>query len=111
MSKWKKEKPYEGKIHQGCLICAPVIRKAKMYIRVAVGFGDASITKDGEIIFQETSQMEWQDIPTLMKFENMARKDPDHDWRLILYAPLRGSVYQRHGRNEWVLIESNEGFA
>ncbi len=111
MSEWTKEKPYEGKPHQGCLNCPPVTKKAKMYIPVSVGFGEASVTKDGEVIFRETPEIEWKDIPTLMTFENMARKDPEHDWRLTLYAPLRGRVYQRHGKTNWVLIESDKGFA
>lgn len=108
---WKKEKPFEGKVHQGCLNCPPVLRKAKMYMRIAVGFGFAGIKKDNEIVFAEDSKMDWKNIPTLMKFENMARKDPDHDWRCILDAPLRSREYQRQGKNDWILINSGQGFA
>ncbi len=108
---WKKLKPYKDKIHQGCLSCPPVLRKAKMYTRIAVGFGYAGVEKDGKSIFAEKFGMNWEDLPTLMKFENMARKDPNHDWQLILDAPLRSRIYQRHGRNNWVLVKSGQGFA
>lgn len=108
---WKKLKPYNGKIHQGCFNCPPVLSKAKMYTRIAVGFGYAGIEKDGKSIFTEKADMDWGDIPTLMKFENMARRDPDHDWRLILDAPLRSREYQRQGHNNWILVKSGQGFA
>ena len=109
--KWKKLKPYEGEVWQGCLNCPPVLRKAKMHMRIAVGFGMACVTKDDKIIFSESPEMDWKDIPTLMKFENMARKDPNHDWRAALNAPMRDRMYQRQGRNEWVLVKSGQGFA
>ena len=111
MSDWEKLPPYEGRVHQGCLICPIPPRKAKMNKRVAVGFGFAGITKDEEVIYSEPHDASWEELPTLMKFENMARKDPDHDWRLILDGPLHGEEYQRQGRNLWIMVSSNMGFA
>ncbi len=108
---WIKLPAYEGKVHQGCINCPPVLRKAKMDTKIAVGFGFAGVKRDGDIIFMADTIAEWKDIPTLMKFENMARKDPDHDWRLVLDAPLRSREYQRHSKNEWILVASGEGFA
>lgn len=105
---WTKEKPYEGKIHQGCANCPPVTYTAPLTTVVAVGFGSAYISKDGEVVHHEQHGDEYR---TLAEFEEMAKQDPDHDWRLVLYAPLRGREYQRHGDGEWVLIDSNEGFA
>jgi hypothetical protein len=108
MKGWKKEKPYKDKIHQGCMNCPPVESIAPMDTIVAVGFGDAHISKDDKIIFDERRGEEPHE---LKEFEEMAQQDPDHDWRLVLYAPLRGRIYQRHGKEKWVLIESNMGFA
>lgn len=51
------------------------------------------------------------DYWTVSRVERLARQDPDHDWRIVLLGPLHGEVYQRHGRNQWVLVESNQGFA
>jgi hypothetical protein len=80
--------------------------------RVAVGFGYAAVTKDREEVWHEPREWtSWEDLPTVQTFENMARRDPDHDWRAIMDGPLHGETYQRHGPNEWVLVESNQGFA
>lgn len=51
------------------------------------------------------------DYWTVSRVERLARQDPDHDWRIVLLGPLHGEVYQRHGQSQWVLVESNEGFA
>lgn len=106
---WKKIEPWQGKVHQGCLNCPPVTQIANLEMIVAVGFGYAAIEKDGEPIFIEGFND--KDFHTLVEFEEMARQDPDHDWRCILEAPLRGRTYQRHEEGKWVLIESNQGFA
>lgn len=112
MCTWKKEDPYTDAIHQGCLCCPPVERIAPMDMVIAVGFGIAQVTKDGNVIFSEDmADDSGQEIPKLAKFEAMAAADPDHDWRCLLFAPLRGREYQRHDADKWVLIASNQGFA
>ena len=102
---------FDGAVHQGCLSCPPVTKLAPMNLHVAVGFGMAMITKDGETIYSEPTNMEEYDCRSLAEFEQMAQSDPNHDWRLILEAPLRGREYQRQGFKKWVLIDSNMGFA
>jgi hypothetical protein len=84
---------------------------ARMNTKIYGGFGWWTILMDGDVIYQPPPDGEWKDFPTLMRFENMARKDPDHDWRAECFLPLRGATYQRQGKNEWVLIDSNQGFA
>jgi hypothetical protein len=106
---FEKIPPYDGLIHQGCLNCPPVLPIADMDIRVCVGFGIAQITKDDEIIYQDISIAD--KVPTLQEFEKMAQLDPNHDWRLLLEAPLRSREYQRQGIEKWVLIDSGMGFA
>ena len=107
---WKKEKPLET-TSGGCLNCPPSYASIKMNTKIIVGFGDAQILKNGELIYNAPPNLEWEDAKTLMTFENMARKDPNHDWRYWYYAPLREALYQRQGRNEWVLIKTGLGFA
>jgi hypothetical protein len=102
---------YEGDIYHGCLHCPPVTRIADLDIWVAVGFGYAAITKDGEEIYHEPFEMEESEIRTLREFEQMAQSDPNHDWRCILDAPLRSREYQRQARDKWVLVKSGMGFA
>ena len=108
--KWKKEKPIEGGFGS-CLCCPVTVDKLSMNTKIIAGFGMAQITKNDECIYDEEPNIEWDDAPTLMKFENMARKDPDNDWQFELRLPLRDARYQRHGRNCWVLVERGLGFA
>lgn len=109
MSTWTKLPPYTGKIHQGCLCCPPVEPAAPLDMIVAVGFGYAGVTRDGADVWHEDNNEE--DFRTLAEFEAMAKADPDHDWRVILEAPLRSREYQRHGDDQWVLVKSGMGFA
>lgn len=87
---WKKLEPISPKMH-GCLNCGVLVDKASLDMRIAVGFGDAHVEKDGEIIYSET---DYKDAPnkiwTVRDAEYEVLKDPDHDWRIILFAPLRG---------------------
>lgn len=108
--KWKKEKPIEGG-PSGCLHCGYTHESLKMNSRLLAGFGAAFIMKNTETVYNESPNIKWEDAPTLMKFENMARKDPDNDWRFHLVLPLREATYQRQGKNHWVLIEKGLGFA
>jgi hypothetical protein len=110
MARWKKLPPIEGGAC-GCLNCGRVHAKLKLNRRIAIGFGEASVRKDGILVWEEGPDVEFKECWTVQKAENRARKDPDHDWCITLYGPLHGEVYQRHGRNSWVLVEKNRGFA
>lgn len=94
----------------GCLNCGPRPSFFPADGQIAVGFGMAALMKNGRTVWSE-DQMEDQDPMTGAQAEEMAAKDPDHDWRIILEGPLSGRTYQRHGPNEWALIEQNQGFA
>jgi hypothetical protein len=107
---WKDPIPSDN-IHYGCLNCSTVQQPASLDMVVGVGFGVAQVTKDGEIIWSEAPDMEFDDMPALQKFEDMAIQDPDHDWRVEIFGPMHGETYQRQGVRNWVIIESNEGFA
>ena len=108
---WEKQEPWEGPIAQGCLSCPSVERTALMNMVIGVGFGIAQVTMDNDIIFSETRDIEAEDLPIVADIEKLAEQDPDHDWRILLEAPLRSREYQRHGPKNWVLIHSGRGFA
>lgn len=111
MSKWKGklQPPHEGAIHQGCLNCPPIERIAPLDMIIAVGLGVARVTRGRRVIFSEGANDENDHY--LSEFEEMAKADPDHDWRVLLDAPLRSREYQRQGEGKWVLIKSGPGFA
>lgn len=100
----------EGDQPHPCLCCGP--RKSQLCLesRIAVGFGMAALTKNGDIVWREHNQ-EWDECMTVSQAEELAAADPDHDWRIVLDGPLRGSTYQRHGQMQWVLVAKNQGFA
>ena len=74
--------------------------------RLSVGFGSVTVSRDGETVWTgDTGRLSAQWA------ERKAEADPDHDWRIEWYGPLRGETYQRHGPREWNLVLVNEGFA
>lgn len=101
-----QKKPIRG----GCLKCPGNEDYLPMNTKIVAGFGLAEITKNGKTVYHDLN-VEWDDAPTLMKFELMAKKEPNADWRFILDLPLRSGEWQRHGRNKWALIKSGVGFA
>jgi len=85
---------------------------------LGVGFGDVTVTRDNEYVWSETNAvhkaerlkrdpMLWQGKDA----EEAAAKDPNHDWRVHFVAPLYEALYQRQGKEHWVLVERGEGFA
>lgn len=78
---------------------------------IAVGFGLAHLTRDGEVVWCEPHVRDDSEYMTGADAEISASSAPDHDWRIVLYGPLVGTVYQRHGPGLWVLVEQNKGFA
>ena len=111
MPKWKKLKPLTKKdtVHIGCLNCSTACRGITMKRRI---WGEHdSIIKDRELVYLVDPAEDFEDAPTLMTFENLARKDPDHDWRYYHLTALYDETYQRQGRNLWLLVKSGPGYA
>lgn len=107
---WKKEIPIEGG-YGGCGHCGYQYSIAPEEMLIAVGFGVAQVTKNGEVIYDENSIENENDLWTLKEAEQEAIKDEDNDWRIHLVAPLSERHYQRQGKNNWVLYEKGQGFA
>lgn len=96
-----------------CLNCPPIETLIDLDRHIAVGFGAAYLSKNGETIWDENQgeDASYEDALTVRQAEEMALLDPEADWRIHLHGPLHGEVYQRHGPNAWVLVEKDEGFA
>lgn len=111
---WKKL-PFVGEMRGNpCLQCPDPRAELPPYSVVAVGFGDAHLERDGEVLWDENRDgegLDWGDMMTCAKAEEMAAADPDHDWRIVKHGPLHGETYQRHGKGRWVCVEQNQGFA
>ena len=108
---WEKLPAIEGG-SGGCLHCGYQHDVLPMEAIIAVGFGSASLTKDGECIHDGERALHDEKEPwTVEQAEAEAAKDPDHDWRISLIAPLSERHYQRQGDKHWVLYEKGMGFA
>lgn len=106
------EPPLTEPAHSGCLNCGskPVVARMDMYL--AVGFGDVTITKNGEGVYSENQwDAEKDDYPTLGTYELLAANEPDADWRCHFFAPLYEAEYQRQGKEHWGLVRKGLGFA
>lgn len=112
MSNWTKLPGLPSKANP-CACCPPIPAVASLDKIIAVGFGAAYVSKDGEQVLD--GEASWQDQgsggATFQTAEDMAKLDPDHDWRVTLWGPLHGESFQRQGEGQWVLVESNPGFA
>lgn len=109
MAEWVKMPAIEGK-HGGCLNCGPRPSFFTPTMRIAVGFGVAKLERDGETVWTESGE-DFDECMSGEQAEAIASADPDHDWRIVLDAPLSNRTHQRHGPGEWVLIEQGMGFA
>lgn len=109
---WEKLKPVEATLC-GCLNCSTRYNTAPMEMMIAVGFGDARVIKNKETVYSENEccRDNWDNAWKVQDAENAALEDPDNDWKIVMYGPMHGETYQRQNHGEWVLVETNIGFA
>lgn len=104
--------PRQAGLRSGCLTCGPQPVTIPLTAHIAVGFGDAGVTRDGEIVWNEGAMEDVDAEPwTVNDAERAAAQDPDHDWRIYFHGALSDAVYQRHDVCTWVLVEKGQGFA
>jgi hypothetical protein len=94
-----------------CACCAQTTELLSLDTVLYDGFGGWSVTKNGQYFFQADQGKEWDETETLKDIENMIGEDNESEYLANLFTPLRGATFQRHAKNHWVLIETNEGFA
>lgn len=75
---------------------------------IAVGFGAANLTKDGWQVYYEDKT---RPLMSVAQAEELASKDPHHDWQIALVAPLWEAYFQRQGEGQWVMYKKGAGFA
>lgn len=100
--------PLEHAPHSGCLNCGSKPVYIPLRYNPHPGFGIVVLTRDGETV---EDQVHAEKSTTFIHFENVAKKDPDHDWRVKSDGPLVDVTWQRHAPKTWVAIERGMGFA
>jgi len=129
MKKLKPIKPED--MHIGCLTCSTVALVANMQTQIAVVFGDAYVTCNGQMVYDGEAELRMDISPkTIADVEKMVPQYEASDWRIIFRGPLHGETYQRQRitpelkcgplddnhispdkKHAWVMVESNQGFA
>jgi hypothetical protein len=95
-----------------CLHCPDPPKIAPMDMHIAVGFGSAFLTANGDCVWDEQmANDDYEKCMTVADAEKLAAKEPHKDWMIHKHGPLHGEVYQRQGPKHWVCIEQDEGFA
>ncbi len=102
--------PVEGE-HNPCFNCPTIPTQAAMDKIILVGFGEATVRRNGVVVLDCERDWEEERYPTFEDAEDLAAADPGDDWRVILNGPMHGETYQRQGERVWILVERNEGFA
>ena len=77
---------------------------------IGVGFGMATLTRDGEVVYEEGSS-ETAEPVTVAQAEELAQTFPEHDWCIHLIALLDDRHYRRVGRGSWKLYKRGYGLS
>ena len=93
-------------IEPGAHVCPPPPpRSLPLAEQVHPGFGVARLVRDG------TTVALLSEGATGHVAEDRAAREPGHRWTLVIEGPLSGATYLREGEGNWVVIETNGGFA
>lgn len=93
------------------LCCPDTVQKLDLKTKLYHGFGGWTITKNVQTFFIDKRDVEWDEYKDIQHVEELIGDDDQNEYIADLYLPLRGSTYQRHSKNNWILINKNEGFA
>lgn len=79
---------------------------------LGTGFGNVYLYKGVRLII-DLELLSYCNYTTLKEVEDFFKcgEDISEEWKIVIEAPLHGATYIRKENGEWVLIESNEGFA
>lgn len=89
------------------IVCPPESApRLSMEDRLDVGFGLVWVQRDGTDVWVGNNQLK-----KMRSVERQARRRPDAAWTVFFDGPMRGALYERRGRDEWVLVKTTEGFA
>ena len=101
---------YTGPLHLGCLNCSTAERKLTM--RTALWCSEWTAARNNRTVFRGPHDPTPDDKPVrVQNVERLAAADPDHDWRIMHVTALHGEEWQRQGPKQWVLVDSNKGYA
>ncbi|HEY7674732.1 MAG TPA: hypothetical protein VH867_05845 [Burkholderiales bacterium] len=77
---------------------------------IGVGIGYAALTRDGQPVYEESGKRQCE-LMTVAQAEELARHEPEHDWRIHLVAQLENRHYRRTGAGLWEIYERGSGMS
>jgi hypothetical protein len=77
---------------------------------IGVGIGYAALTRDGEAVYEEDGRQQ-RELMTVAQAEELARREPERDWRIHLVAQLENRHYRRQGAGLWLLYKRGYGMS
>ena len=89
---------------------APVEDVLPLDAVIGVGFGVATLTRDGDVIYEE-DDCETAGPVTVAQAEELAQTFPEHDWCIHLIALLDDRQYRRTGTGSWKLYKRGYGLS
>jgi hypothetical protein len=89
---------------------APIENLLPLDAVIGVGFGMATLTRDGEVVYEEHGS-ETEELITVAQAEELAQTSPEHDWCIHLVALLDDRHYRRIGRDSWKLYKRGYGLS
>jgi len=108
--KWWKA-PIES-VGVACLCCGGTSEILEMETTLYWGVaGGWNILKNGQQFFCEDGDKEWDEFKQMKHIEEMIGEDNENEYVANFDSPLRDAKYQRHAKDNWVLIEKGMGFA
>jgi hypothetical protein len=98
----------------------PLGSVARLDMGIAVGFGEAVVTRDGRVVLDGerffanmrrglTDREGWARV---RHAEKLARRYPRRaTWRITINAPLWSATWERKRPGKWICVEAGKGFA
>lgn len=77
---------------------------------IGVGFGMATLTRDGDVVYEENSGESAGPV-TVAQAEELAQTHPEHDWCIHLVALLDDRHYRRIRKGSWKLYKRGYGLS
>ena len=111
MEKQNWIKPAIKHIGKACACCGSVTEILPLETKLYLGYGGWNITKNGKPFFANDNDLQWEENKDLAHVETLIGEDTENEYVAIFDTALRDEKYQRHTKDNWVLIETGDGFA
>jgi hypothetical protein len=108
----RAEEPHHRPVedYAGCYARYDATQELTDDVVIGVSVGVASITRDGEPVFEQDGHSA-DDLPTTADAERMAREQPHRDWQIHLVSLLEERHYRRESDGRWVLYRRGYGLS